>query len=223
MSEYKPIEKLNYTIYKWIHTSKELNDLCYVGSTANLSSRKRQHKLTCNNPNDKNHNILLYKTIREHGGFTNFKMVILATAEQITKREAQALEEEYRIAEKATLNSNRCYTTDEQKKELKKQYEQYHKEEIAETKKKYRQANKEAVATRHRNYEQEHKEEIAKRKKEYYQENKEEQKQYYQANKEAITERKKQYYQANKAKILEQVKQYRQAKKLETQTEEEVI
>ena len=64
MSEYIPKEKLNYTFYKWIHISKNLEDLCYVGSTANLSSRKRDHKIACNNPNRQNHNALLYKTNR---------------------------------------------------------------------------------------------------------------------------------------------------------------
>ena len=139
MSEYKPIEKLDYSFYKWIHTSKDLTDLCYVGSTANLASRKRDHKSSCNNPNNKSYNNLLYTTMRENGGFDNFKMVILGTAEQITKREAQAIEEEYRLAEKATLNSIRCYTTD-------KQYYQDNKQELLEYQKQYNQDNKTKIA-----------------------------------------------------------------------------
>ena len=128
MSDYKPIEKLDYTFYKWIHTSKDLTDLCYVGSTANITNRKYQHKSNSNNPNNKSYNNLLYATIRENGGFENFKMVILGTAEQITKREAQAIEEEYRIAEKANLNTYRCYTTDKQKTEQMKQYSKIYKQ-----------------------------------------------------------------------------------------------
>ena len=229
MSEYIPKEKLNYTFYKWIHISKDLSDLCYVGSTANLSNRKRTHKNSCNNPNFKDHNILLYKTMRENGGFNNFKMVILGTTEQITKREAQAIEEQYRLKEQATLNSIRCYRTEEQKKEDKKQYNQDHKEEITEQKKQYYEANKAKILEYHKQYQEDHKDELAEKNKQYYQDNKEEivekakkyyqdnkekTKQYLQANKETITERKKQYYQANKALIKEKNKQ-RQAEKAE--------
>ena len=203
MSDYKPIEKLDYTFYKWIHISKNLEDLCYVGSTANMISRKAQHKSTCNNPNNKNYDNLLYKTIREYGGFNNFKMVILGTAEQITKREAQAIEEQYRVAEKATLNMVRCYTTDEQKIEQKKQY-------YEDNKQKYYEDNKQKL--------------IEKAKK-YYQENRElmleKSKQYTQAHKEQVKEKRKQYTQANKELVKEKRKQYRQAKKAkETQAEE---
>ena len=210
MSDYKPIEKLDYTFYKWIHISKNLDDLCYVGSTANMISRKAQHKKDCNSPNNKNYNILLYKTIREYGGFNNFKMVILGTAEQITKREAQAIEEQYRVAEKATLNMVRCYTTDEQKKEQKKQYYEDNKQKLIEKAKKYRQENKA---------------DVLEKAKKYYQENRElmleKSKQYTQAHKEQVKEKRKQYTQANKELVKEKRKQYRQAKKAkETQAEE---
>ena len=179
MSEYIPIEKLDYTFYKWIHISKDLTELCYVGSTANLSNRKRNHKNCCNNPNHKSHNILLYKTMRENGGFDNFKMVILGTAEQLTKREAEAVEEEYRIKEQSTLNMKRCFRTDEQKK----------------------QANIEHS----RNYYQDHKAELIKKSTEYNSTHKEQKKQsdkkYHQLNKEKRNEYTKQYLQDN-AEIL---------------------
>jgi hypothetical protein len=143
MSDYKPVEKLNYSFYKWIHTSKDLTDLCYVGSTANLASRKRNHKNCCNNPNMKAYDTLLYATMRENGGFENFKMVILGTAEQITKREAEAIEEEYRIKEQATLNMKRCFITAEQ-------YRQDNKQHKAEYDKQYRQDNAEIRKIEHR-------------------------------------------------------------------------
>lgn len=188
MSDYKPVEKLDYTFYKWIHISTELENLCYVGSTANMVSRKAKHKSNCNNPNQKDHNNLLYKTMRENGGFNNFKMVILGTAEQITKREAQAIEEQYRVAEKATLNSNRCYTTDEQKIETRKQYYKDNKQELIEKAKKYYQENKVDMLDKQNQYYQEHKEQKA-----------EQRKQYRQANKELMKEQRRKYYQAKKA------------------------
>jgi hypothetical protein len=182
MSEYKPIEKLDYSFYKWIHTSKDLTDLCYVGSTANLASRKREHKSTCNNTNAKPYNNLLYTTMRENGGFENFKMVILGTAEQLTKREAQAIEEEYRKKEQATLNERRCYRTDEQKKQYIQEYHKDYKQEKLEYDKQYNQDHK-VERTEYHN-------------------------QYIQNNKAKVAEHTKRYYLKNKAKILEQKKQY---------------
>jgi len=194
MSEYIPIEKLDYTFYKWIHISKDLIDLCYVGSTANLASRKRDHKSSCNNPNKKLYNNLLYTTMRENGGFDNFKMVILGTAEQLTKREAQALEEQYRIAEKATLNSNRCYTTDEQKVEQIKQYYQDHKADLIKKSIEYKNTHKEQKKQHDKKYRQLHKE----KQNEYM-------KQYLQDNAEILTiKRRIKYLENKKAKKAEQ-------------------
>lgn len=114
MSEYIPIERKNYSFYKWIHTTDDLDDFIYVGNTSNITRRKQQHKSNCKNINSKSYNTELYKKMREYG-YENFKMVILGTADNITKREAEKIEEEYRVAEKANLNMNRCYTTHEQK------------------------------------------------------------------------------------------------------------
>ena len=116
MSEYIPIERKNYSFYKWIHTTDDLGDFIYVGNTSNITRRKQHHKCCCNNINGKAYNRELYKKMREYG-YENFKMVILGTADNITKREAEQLEEQYRIAEKANLNMNRCFTTDEEKVE----------------------------------------------------------------------------------------------------------
>lgn len=113
MAVYECKERKNYSIYKWIYTTQDLEDFIYVGNTSNITKRKAHHKSCCNNINAKAYNKELYKKMREYG-FNNFKMVILATAENITKREAEQLEEEYRVAEKANLNMKRCYRTIEQ-------------------------------------------------------------------------------------------------------------
>jgi hypothetical protein len=199
MGDYIPIERKNYTFYKWIHTTYELDDFIYVGNTSNFTNRKARHKSCCNNPNDKNHNLALYKKMREYG-YENFKMVILGTAENITKREAEAIEEEYRIAEKANLNGRRCYTTDEQKKQAEKQAHKIYYEEHKEQLKQYREEHKEEAKA----YREEHKQVLAEKRKQVYQDNKTE-----------LIEKAKKYYQDNKAERLEKAKAYNEANKEE--------
>jgi hypothetical protein len=56
------------------------------------------HKSDCNNENSKAYNSKIYKTILERTeGGDNFKMVQLGTREQLTKRQAEQVEEDYRI------------------------------------------------------------------------------------------------------------------------------
>ena len=47
----------------------------YVGSSRQLVKRKNNHKTRCNNPNDKKHNLLIYKTIRDNGGWDNWSLI----------------------------------------------------------------------------------------------------------------------------------------------------
>jgi hypothetical protein len=197
MSDYKPIEKLNYTFYKWIHTTQELENFIYVGSTANIVSRKAKHKSECNNVNSKLYNLELYKKMREYG-YENFKMVILGTAENITKREAEALEEQYRIKEQANLNGRRCYRTDEEKKQADKIYYEENKAEILEKTKAYNETHKEEIKA----YNEANKEKVA-----------EQRKIYLANNKEKVAEQRKIYLANNKEKIKEQKKNYYENKK----------
>jgi len=170
MSEYIPIEKKNYSFYKWIHANKDLEDLIYVGSTANLTNRKRQHKQNCINPNCKLYNSLLYSTIRNNGGIENFKMVILGIKENITKREAQTIEEEYRIAEKANLNSRKCYISKEELKLYHEQYRKTHKEELKLYNEQYRETHKQET----KQYSETHKKELKLYKEQYRETHREE-------------------------------------------------
>ena len=129
-----PRKEINdYIFYKIVCLDKDL-DLCYVGSTANWKSRVANHKNNCYNESSKNYNTKLYQTIRENGGWNNFKMIQLGTREQIKKREAERIEEEYRVELRAVMNSIRCFTTEEQDKELKretdKNYYEDNKDEI---------------------------------------------------------------------------------------------
>ena len=105
----------NYIFYKiYCHD----NDYIYVGSTCNFNNRKRQHKENTNLDNKKN-NLKVYKTIRENGGWENWKMIQIGTREQITKRQAEQIEEEYILQLKAELNDKRAYLSEQVKKEQK--------------------------------------------------------------------------------------------------------
>ena len=152
----------NYIFYK---ICCEDNEYVYVGSTCNFNNRKRQHRQRCNNENDKEFHLKVYKTIRENGGWENWKMIQIGTREQITKREAEQIEEEYRLKLRAELNDKRAYLTQEVKKEQK-----------AISDKKYRESEKgKAAQERRKDYFTEYNssEETKERKHQWYLANKE--------------------------------------------------
>jgi len=149
----------DYVFYK-IVCIDEAVDFSYVGSTRNLHARKNDHRTCCNNPKGKKYNSKKYQIIRANGGWENFKFVEIGQREQITKREAEHIEEEYRVNLKANMNGVRCYVTEEQAKEQKKQankeYNQNNKEKMSE----YYQTNKEQIKEKKKKYHETHKEEI---------------------------------------------------------------
>jgi hypothetical protein len=125
-----PVKTINdYTFYKIVCLDNSCN-LCYVGSTANFNKRRQYHKNNCTNENSKTYNLKIYTTIRANGGWQNFKMIEVGKREQLTKREAEQIEEEYRQELRANMNSQRCYTTDEEKREYDKQYREDNKDKI---------------------------------------------------------------------------------------------
>jgi hypothetical protein len=124
----------NYTFYKFVCINNDINS-CYVGSSANIKKRRTTHKSNCHNENNKNYNNKIYQTIRENGGWSNWKIVEFATRDNITKREAEQIEEEYRVELKADMNTYCAFTSPEQRKEYCKEYD-----------KKYREDNKERLA-----------------------------------------------------------------------------
>ena len=180
-----PKKEINdYYFYKIVCLDTDI-DLCYVGSTANWKQRKQGHKSTCNNENARNYNTKIYKIIRENSGWDNWKMVQIGFAEQLTVRQAETIEEEYRQRLKSSMNSQRCFITPEEGKEY---YKEYMKE--------YREANKDKI----QEYNEANKYKIQEKNKERYQANKDKYKQYPSLNK----EHRKEYYEANKSKIQEQ-------------------
>lgn len=90
-------------LYKIQHVTME--NLVYVGATTDFKNRKTAHKSQSEryNENTKGRTVL-YKAIREHGGWNNFIMIEIKKFPCKDKRESDA--EEFRLIQelKATLN-----------------------------------------------------------------------------------------------------------------------
>jgi len=183
------IDTYNYIFYK-IECLDSNVDFRYVGSTKNLKHRLRLHKSECHNENSKKYNTKKYKFIRANGGWSNFKVVELGRREQISKRQAEQIEEEYRQELDANMNSKRCHITEEQRKEYCNEWREDNKDEI----KKYREDNKEKA-------------------KKYREDNKEKAKNYYENNKEKLKEYGKKWREDNRNTINEKAKKYRENNK----------
>ena len=130
----------DYIFYKIVCLDNSC-DLCYVGCTANWKARCYMHKRNCTNEKSSHYNLKVYKTIRANDGWQNFKMIQIATREQLTFRQAEQIEDEYRVELKATMNSKRCYLTEEQKLE-----------QLKEQHKKWRDANKDYIKERNKEW-----------------------------------------------------------------------
>jgi len=148
------------------------------------ANRKYTHKNACNNENDRNYNYKIYKTIRDNGGWDNWRMVCIHQQEVDNKRHGEQIEEDYRVELNGNMNMRRSFLSPEQKKEDKKEWDKNNKEYRKEYRKEWYENNKEHV-------------------KEYCKNNKEHAKEYYETNKESIAEKQKEYYKNNKDKIDE--------------------
>ena len=148
------IKEINdYTFYKIVCLDNSV-ELCYVGSTVNWKARNHQHKNDCNNVNGKGYNSKKYQIIRDNGGWCNFKMIEIGKKEQLTKRQADQVEEEYRQELKANMNAIRCYTTEEQKreqqKEIYKNYRDQNKAKILDYRQNYYKENRDLIIEKQR-------------------------------------------------------------------------
>jgi hypothetical protein len=134
---------------------------CYVGSTTNIVSRKKQHKYSCCNPNIKKYNYKVYKFIRDNGGFDNFVIDIIKEVEVENKKELAQLELEQYTLLQPSLNSNLPLIDIDMKKEYSKEYhkEYYNKnrEIIKDYSNKYYNKNKEHFKQRYEDKKDEYK------------------------------------------------------------------
>ena len=176
-----------YCIYKIVCEDNNVN-YTYVGSTQSFRVRKAQHKSKCNNEKANEYNCKLYKTIRDNGGWNNFRMVCIDEVEVNSKRQAEIIEEKHRMELRANLNDKRCHLTQEQRKEYLKEYRENNAEKIKE----YYDNNAEKIKEQRKEYYENNAEKIREQKKEYYDN-----------NAEKIKERHKDYYDNNAEKIKE--------------------
>jgi hypothetical protein len=168
-----------YYFYKIV--CDDLPEHVYVGSTMAFANRKYKHKGNCNNENRKDYNLKIYQTIRDNGGWDNWRMVCIHQEDVDNKRQTEQIEEDYRVELNGNMNMRRAFRSEEQKKEYNKEYV-----------KKYRENNKEYYKEYLKEWREQNKESIIEKKKEYYE-----------TNKEQLDEKNKEYYEDNKKHILE--------------------
>ena len=111
----KKIDYSNLIIYKIVCRELQITD-SYVGSTTNFDQRKKQHKKNCYNTNTDKYYYKLYETIRNHGGWENWLMVIVEKCPCEDSYNARKLERFYYEQLKANLNMLRPLQTAEEKK-----------------------------------------------------------------------------------------------------------
>jgi len=102
-----PIDIIDYSntvFYKIYCNDTTVSDI-YVGHTTNFVQRKYSHKKTCIKENYPNHHLKVYKCIREHGGWDNWKMDIIGFRDCYDHYEARKIEQKYFETLHATLNS----------------------------------------------------------------------------------------------------------------------
>ena len=88
-----PIDFSKTIIYKIVHKEDPDNHEIYVGHTTDFTNRKRCHKKTCNNQNDRHH-LKVYQYIRENGGWDDFIMLEIEKYPCNDANEARAREQD---------------------------------------------------------------------------------------------------------------------------------
>jgi hypothetical protein len=70
----KAIDYEKTVFYKFVCNDLNIKDV-YIGSTTDFTKRKNCHKSRCNKENNKKYHLKIYQTIRENGGWDNWKMI----------------------------------------------------------------------------------------------------------------------------------------------------
>ena len=101
---YKATERLDYYFYSWEVIDKSIvpYNFVYIGSTADMKSRKYNHKLCCFNNKATEP---LYLCMRKYG-YDKFNMMEIGREKQLTKKEARIKEQEY--IDKLRSSSESC-------------------------------------------------------------------------------------------------------------------
>ena len=184
----KPIDYSKGLIYK----IESNGTVYYIGSTTDFTRRKSQHKTNCNNTNNKNHNIKIYKFIRENGGWDEFNMILIENYKCNDSNELRAREQhwfnefkptlmngkfpartvvQYKLDNKVEISIKRAKFRQDNKAEISIIGAKYYQDNIAEIKK-YQEDNKEEIKKRLVKYREDNKEKIAMQRAKWYQEKK---------------------------------------------------
>jgi hypothetical protein len=165
-----PIDYSRTVIYRI--SCNDLPDFIYVGSTTDFVKRKNRHKF-----GSKTYENKLYQTIRDNGGWENWRMTIIEEYTDCKNNIEQRMKEQKWIDElNGNLNTNKAYTSKEERKEymkdcLKEYYEQ-NIEQLTEYKKQYREQNKEQISQKRKEHYQQNREKILQQQKEQRQKTK---------------------------------------------------
>jgi hypothetical protein len=154
-----------FIIYKIRPLDKTL-DFSYIGSTICFPKRKFKHKGVCCNEKSKSHDIPLYKSIRENGGWDAFEMVPLEEYKCDTKLQARIREQDTLDKIENKLNSIRAYSDDTTTKEQKKLYRDENKERIQELTHQHYLINRDVILEKRNGYRNKKKTAINEQKKE---------------------------------------------------------
>jgi len=121
---------LDFDFYQFECKNKLENqpDLSYVGSTHNWDVRMRNHKSKCNNQKDRDHNLKIYKMIREFGGWKNWRVIKIDHIKNITKTEAKIHEQSLMDKYASGMNSHRATVSKEKHQLQIKEWKDSHPE-----------------------------------------------------------------------------------------------
>lgn len=116
----------NTIFYKIVCNDLTVKDI-YVGHTTNFTKRKQLHKNCCNNENNKNYNLKIYKIIRENGGWNNWSMILIEEMNCENKLEACKIERQFYEELNATMNTQCPYRDKSEKLQLCREYKEKHR------------------------------------------------------------------------------------------------
>ena len=139
-------------IYKIVCNDLNITD-CYVGSTTDFAKRKYAHKYTCINEKRTNHNLKVYKIIRENGGWDNWSMLEIEKYPCIDGNEASLRERHWYELLNSKLNTLVPSRSNEEYHALYRATNREDVDKVAmqkEYKKQYYLANKEKINEQHR-------------------------------------------------------------------------
>ena len=171
-----PRRNIDYSqthFYKIICKDTSIKDI-YVGHTTDFKTRKGCHKRVCNNPKEPNHNIPLYKFIRDNDGWENFDMIWLETKSYENSMEARKREREIVEELNASLNQVKPYRSVEEKKVYKQEWAKSKGDSLREYKHNWHLDNRDRLNEIKRQKYLDNKEEHLAKCKKYYQDNIEE-------------------------------------------------